>query len=167
MNIPPETRGLVYLQSSGRDVDAPPEKKAKIKVAVEVIGRSKRPHGSKDLAKAPKKKAATHSERHRHHHEKAKDQQQLDKKAKMEIADHVVKVLVPHFKDGMIASKEVFKSVARELTHVLLQRKDSLQKGFYSKYVSVFFKSSGIILNEEDAKKKIADFEASDVSKAL
>merc|ERR550532_3127999 len=44
------------------------------------------------------------------------------KKSKSETADALVKLLVPYFKKGLIASKEVFKITARELTHCLLNK---------------------------------------------
>ena len=80
----------------------------------------------------------------------------------MRTADQVVKVLVPHFKAGMIASKELFKFVARELTHVLLQRRGRgwSQEGDLVGYAEELFRTSGIILCEEDARRKIADFES-------
>jgi len=81
-----------------------------------------------------------------------------DKAAKLKTADNVVKVLVPHFKKGMIASKEVFKFVARELTHALLRRSTPVDHGVYA---AAFFSSSGIVLSEQDARDKIARFEAS------
>lgn len=88
----------------------------------------------------------------------------VDKKAKTETADMLVKLLVPYFKTGQIASKEVFKLTARELTHNLLQM-SHITKADYSTFVARFFECNGILLSDEDAKKKIAIY-SKNVSKA-
>merc|ERR1712083_509347 len=77
------------------------------------------------------------------------------KKSKSETADALVKLLVPYFKKGLIASKEVFKITARELTHSLLKRPKQLSKEEYVKFVDKFFNTCGILLTEQDAKNKI------------
>ena len=120
--------------------------KHKIKVRVEKAGRAKHPPNVKSISDAPRKKPSLPPE---------EMTSNPDKKAKMATADVVVKVLVPYFKQGMIASKGVFKYVAREMTHVLMKKSGSES---YGKYVDKFFKTHGIILSEDDAKKKIKDF---------
>merc|ERR1712083_634042 len=73
------------------------------------------------------------------------------KKSKSETADALVKLLVPYFKKGRIASKEVFKITARELTHSLLKRSKQLSKEDYVKFVDKFFNTcGGILLTEQD-----------------
>lgn len=130
-------------------------KKIKVKVELE-RERTKRPHGSKDIGKAPKK-------------QRPEKNNSPDKKTKMKTADLAVKVLVPHFKNGLIASKEVFKFVAREMTHVILKRDSNRAQSaeFHKRFFAAFFKSSGIIFSEEDAKKKITEFESSSAAKTL
>ena len=130
-----------------------PEKR-KIKIRVET-SRAKHPPNVKSISDAPtKKKPPGSSDDVPPLEEMTKNP---DKKAKMATADIVVKVLVPYFKKGLIASKEVFKFVAREMTHVLM-KKSSPES--YGKYVDKFFKTQGIILSEDDAKKKIEKFSA-------
>ena len=131
-----------------------PRSAEKVKVRVVGLKRSKHPPDSDKLHRAPKKAKLEF--------ESKKQKSSPDKKVKMETADAIVKVLVPFFKKGLIASKEVFKFVAREITHVVLNRKDFIQSSdFFSKYVSTFFKSSGIILSEAEAKSKILKFDGS------
>jgi hypothetical protein len=71
----------------------------------------------------------------------------------------IVKLFVPFFKNGKIASKEVFKASAREFTHAMLETNSihpSLKE--YPKIVEKFFAKSGILFSESDAKDKIAAF---------
>ena len=79
------------------------------------------------------------------------------KKAKVETADALVKLLVPFFKSGQIASKQVFKVTARELTHFLLKN-SQLKKEDFSHVLQNFFDQNGTLLSEQDAKDKIAAF---------
>ena len=119
--------------------------KHKIKVKVETV-RVKHPSDHRNITKAPKKSISGSSAG------------TPEKKEKMKTADLVVKMLVPHFKKGMIASKEVFKFFAREMTHNLLKRDDckDLDSAGCKKYLDDFFRKSGIILTEADAKMKIS-----------
>ena len=81
------------------------------------------------------------------------------KKSKSETADALVKLLVPYFKKGLIASKEVFKITARELTHCLLNKSEQVTKRDYVKFVDKFFDTcGGILLTEQDAKSKISKY---------
>ena len=81
------------------------------------------------------------------------------KKSKSETADALVKLLVPYFKKGLIASKEVFKITARELTHCLLNKSEQVTKSDYVKFVDKFFDTcGGILLTEQDAKSKISKY---------
>ena len=112
------------------------KEKQKIKIRVQVEKNDKKPHRSETNDKKPDKSEA--------------------KKSKSETADALVKLLVPYFKKGQIASKEVFKTTARELTHSLLKRSKQLSKEDYAKFVDKFFDTcGGILLNEQDAKNKI------------
>ena len=74
------------------------------------------PNGAKrrsdDDFKSPEKK-----DRGRDKDKVAKDKSSKEKKR---FADLVVQLLVPYFKRGRIASKEVFKFLAREMTHVMM-----------------------------------------------
>ena len=69
----------------------------------------------------------------------------------------IVKLFVPFFKSGKIASKEVFKVSAREFTHALLET-NHIPIPEYPKIVEKFFKISGILFNEPDALDKITAF---------
>lgn len=80
------------------------------------------------------------------------------KKIKTETADVLVKLLVPYFKKGLIASKDVFKFVAREFTHQLLKSKKTKNIAFY---VDQFFNTCGILTDEADAKEKLTAFSQS------
>ena len=80
-----------------------------------------------------------------------------NKNTKVETADALVKLLVPFFKSGQIASKQVFKVTARELTHFLLKN-SQLKKEDFSSVLKNFFDQNGTLLSEQDAKDKIAAF---------
>ena len=80
-----------------------------------------------------------------------------NKNTKVETADTLVKLLVPFFKSGQIASKQVFKVTARELTHFLLKN-SQLKKEDFSSVLKNFFDQNGTLLSEQDAKDKIAAF---------
>ena len=62
--------------------------------------------------------------------DRSKDKVAKDKggKEKKRFADLVVQLLVPYFKRGRIASKEVFKFLAREMTHVMMADGDNRMK---------------------------------------
>ena len=80
------------------------------------------PNGAKrrsdDDFKSPEKK------------DRGRDKSSKDKssKEKKRFADLVVQLLVPYFKRGRIASKEVFKFLAREMTHVMMADGDNRMK---------------------------------------
>ena len=102
---------------------------------------------------------------------KKESPEKIDKKV---AANTIVKLLVPFFKKGQIASREVFKCCAREFTTLMLEsqwNKDSKEGPIpidsYSKYVADFFTKSGIILTEENAKLKIGQFKAAVNKKEL
>jgi hypothetical protein len=102
---------------------------------------------------------------------KKESPEKIDKKV---AANTIVKLLVPFFKKGQIASREVFKCCAREFTTILLESQwtEDIKKGpipidSYSKYVGDFFTKSGIILTEENAKLKIGQFKATVNKKEL
>ena len=95
---------------------------------------------------------------------KKESPEKTDKKV---AANTIVKLLVPFFKKGQIASREVFKCCAREFTTLMLESQwtEDIKDGpipidSYSKYVTDFFTTSGIILTEENAKSKIGQFKA-------
>ena len=79
------------------------------------------PNGAKrrsdDDFKSPEKK-----DRGRDKDKVAKEKSGKEKKR---FADLVVQLLVPYFKRGRIASKEVFKFLAREMTHVMMADGDN------------------------------------------
>ena len=73
--------------------------------------------------------------------------------------------MVPFFKEGKIASREVFKCCAKEFTTLMLDSqwtrdpKDGpIPLTRYSKNITEFFATSGNILTEEDVKSKIEQF---------
>ena len=77
----------------------------------------------------------------------------------------IVKLFVPYFKAGKIASKEVFKASAREFTHILIEASDTPVTE-YSKIVESFFGASEILYSQEDAEKKISKFKKSFLMKS-
>ena len=86
---------------------------------------------------------------------------------KKSTADAVIKVLVPHFKSGKVASKQVFKFMAREMTHVFVERGIKADGKFFGKYMESFFCSNAIVYSEDDARSKIRGFEASPEAQRL
>jgi hypothetical protein len=130
---------------------SPSKKRHKIKVRVEQEKPLKLPRPPKDVLQAPKKP------RKDHHRKSASP----DKAMKIKTADAVVKVLVPYFKQGMVGSKEIFKFMARELTHTLLKHGKVADDSNFNSHVDKFFGAHGIVCSESDAKKKIALFEES------
>ena len=86
--------------------------------------------------------------------------ERLDKKAKVAAADVVVKLMVPFFKSGKIANKQVFKYSAREFTHVLLEC-NKTNASNYQKYVDKFFSKIDVLKTEEEAKNKLNSFKRS------
>ena len=129
-------------------------------------------HKSKTPEKVNKDKSARKTpDKHKEHRsktpEKAKTPKKIKvrveiektedkKRSKSETADALVKLLVPYFKKGLIASKQVFKITARELTHSVL--KTRLNSSQYSDFVESFFSKCGKLESEEDAKEKIANY---------
>ena len=85
------------------------------------------PNGAKrrsdDDFKSPEKK-----DRGRDKSSKDKVAKEKSGKEKKRFADLVVQLLVPYFKRGRIASKEVFKFLAREMTHVMMADGDNRMK---------------------------------------
>ncbi|XP_059092791.1 ATP-dependent DNA helicase Q5-like [Tigriopus californicus] len=145
----PEPNKETVQAEKGKRKESP----KKIKVRVETT-RSKRPPKSHipHIDRAPKKPKI--SERDPTH------QSKIEKRLKIKTADSVVKLLVPYFKQGKIASKEVFKYFAREFTHVILEVTKEPSSEILTKYVQKFFKSNrdAIILTENEAKLKITKF---------
>ena len=87
----------------------------------------------------------------------SKHEEKTDKNAKKAAADVIVKLLLPHFKSGKIGSKQVFKYVAREFTHTLLDcNKNNLDS--YPKYVEKFFGKISVLATESEANNKIQSF---------
>ena len=72
-----------------------------------------------------------------------------------------MKLFVPYFKEGKIASKEVFKTSAREFTHALLESSKNPPASDYPKMVQTFFEKSGILFSQADAEQKISNFKKS------
>merc|ERR1712080_443093 len=108
--FPPSYSPSKKIKSKSEKIETPGKKeKQKIKIRVQVERDDKKPNKSEA------------------------------KKSKSETADALVKLLVPYFKKGRIASKEVFKITARELTHSLLKRSKQLIKEDYVKFVDQFF----------------------------
>ena len=94
-----------------------------------------------------------------------KKPEKIDKKV---AANTIVSLMVPYFKKGQIASREVFKSCAKEFTSLMLDFRntnnphdETIPLTRYTKYVDKFFSKSGNILTEGEIKHKIAKFKAS------
>ena len=88
--------------------------------------------------------------------------EKIDKKL---AANTVVTLMVPFFKKGKIASREVFKCCAREFTTLMLDSQSTsdpkdgpIPLSRYSKYVADFFSMSRSILTEDEIKLKIGQF---------
>ena len=91
--------------------------------------------------------------------------EKIDKKV---AANTVVSLMVPYFKKGRIASRDVFKCCAKEFTTLMLDFKltnDPTEKKIplsrYTKYVDNFFVKSGNISSEGELKTKLAEFKKS------
>lgn len=72
-----------------------------------------------------------------------------------------MKLFVPYFTKGKIASKEVFKASAREFTHALLESPKSPPASEYPRIVEAFFEESGLLISQADAEQKISNFKRS------
>ncbi len=72
----------------------------------------------------------------------------------------MVQLFIPYFKDGKIASREVFKTSARVFTHALLESSKT-PAAEYKAVVKAFFDKSGILYSQSDAEQKISDFKKS------
>ena len=75
-----------------------------------------------------------------------------------------MQLLVQYFKRGRIASKDVFKFLAREMTHVLMERMASEREpeAFAKGRIAEFFAGgTSIVLSNDDAKEKVDKFRAS------
>jgi hypothetical protein len=91
-----------------------------------------------------------------------KSPEKIDKKL---AANTIVSLMVPFFKKGKIASREVFKCCAREFTTLMLDSQSTrdpkdgpIPLSRYSKYVADFFTMSSSILTEDEIKLKIGQF---------
>merc|ERR1711874_675414 len=103
--------------------------------------------GSKSSRKSGTKKLPTV--------EQEKTKKVFDKETKLKVADMFVKVLVPRLKSGTIGSKQIFKILARELTHrVLSKRGANINLEEVENMTSKFFTLNENILTENDAKVK-------------
>ena len=95
--------------------------------------------------------------------DKGKDKGKAAGKAKdkKKFADLVVQLLVPYFKRGRIASKEVFKFLAREMTHVLIADGVREPEAYAKGKIAEFFEGgTSIVLSNDDAREKVATFRA-------
>ena len=78
----------------------------------------------------------------------------------MEIADLLVKLLVPYLKNGKITDKPSFKVLAREFTHLLIKsRVGSSSK--IGKLIAKFFSLQAASVNEANAKILVREFSIS------
>lgn len=83
----------------------------------------------------------------------------IEKEEKLKIADLFVKVLVPRLKSGEIGSKEIFKVLARELTHRVLEvQGPKAQIDDVKVIVKKFFDTNKKILDEKVAKSASRSF---------
>ena len=100
--------------------------------------------------------------------EMEKSQTKSEKIDKKLAANTVVSLMVPYFKKGQIASREVFKICAKEFTTLMLDFKmtndpndKTVPLSRYAKYVDKFFSKSGNIVSEGEIKHKIGQFRSS------
>ena len=81
---------------------------------------------------------------------------------KMEIADLLVKLLVPYLKNGKITDKPSFKVLAREFTHLLIKSGVSSRK--IEKLIAKFFSMQAQSVSEANAKILVRKFSLSSSS---
>merc|ERR1712241_1585664 len=75
---------------------------------------------------------------------------------KLEIADILVKLLVPYLKSGKISDKPTFKVLAREFTHLVMKHQVSSRK--IGNLVDKFFTSQDKSVTESSAKTLVRKF---------
>lgn len=127
-------------------------KKTKIRIRVEQIDSAKKHHHHHNQQQPSK------SSKMLDMGSTPKSDKKSDRKSeKREAADRVVKLFVPFYKNGKIASKEVFKASAREFTHAILEM-SHIQPEDYPTAVQKFFEENGILYSEKDAQEKISHF---------
>lgn len=87
------------------------------------------------------------------------------KQRKQSLADEFIKVLWPHLKQGRIGSKTVFKMLARELTHKVLEQEKKMKGGSSSReevraaeVVARLFAVNGKVQSDEEAKALLKVF---------
>ena len=131
--------------------------------------REKRRRDSPNKKPPVKKKIKVHVESLRgdkgDRRKKSNERKQEERRAeKKETAELVVKYTGPYFRRGQVASKEVFKFLARELTHVLVERAN---KGgitdtnrFAKEQIAAFFAGGTIVYSTDDAKEKARAFQS-------
>ena len=79
---------------------------------------------------------------------------------KLEIADLLVKVLVPYLKSGQISDKPSFKVLAREFTHLVI--KSQVSSSQIGNLVAKFFSAQSNIVTEASAKHLVRKFSIKD-----
>jgi hypothetical protein len=125
--------------SSSSLTESPRKKKIKVRVEQVDQDRGKRKSNGKSITPPKKDKGG----------------------GKTATADMVIKILVPYFKQGRIASKEVFKFLAREMTHVLLEKRSAADSSYVSRSITTFFKNnSSIVYSTDEAKERVELFQA-------
>ena len=75
---------------------------------------------------------------------------------KLEIADILVKLLVPYLKSGKISDKPTFKVLAREFTHLVMKHQVSSRK--IANLLDKFFTSQDKSVTESSAKALVRKF---------
>merc|ERR1712241_758067 len=82
---------------------------------------------------------------------KSRIESSASKDQKLEVADLLVKILVPYLKSGKICDKASFKLLARELTHLVMKMKVSTNK--IDKFVRNFFSQQSKCISESNARE--------------
>ena len=102
-------------------------------------------------------KSRSKDQKHQKSHSSRDTESSSDKK--MEIADLLVKLLVPYLKNGKITDKPSFKVLAREFTHLLIKSRVSSSK--IEKLIAKFFSMQAKSVSEANAKILVREFSIS------
>merc|ERR1712198_184579 len=87
---------------------------------------------------------------------KSRVESSASKDQKLEVADLLVKILVPYLKSGKISDKPSFKLLARELTHLVMKIKISTNK--IDKFIRNFFSQQSKSISESNARECVKKF---------
>jgi len=80
------------------------------------------------------------------------------KQYKLKLAEQFIQELIPYKESGMITCKPVFKALARQLTHKVLDKGEQITQEQVSKIAKKFFQKFSSIHSEEAAIKAVKKF---------